>query len=173
MTTHTLELRPALDPDRDGPLIEQLADLLIDATDSGGSVGFLPPLDRADAIAFWRDLALRPRGAFVIARAGDQVDGVVLLCPSWAPNQAHRADISKLLVHQRARGAGLGRRLMEAVTDHARAQGFGLLVLDTKRDDTADRLYRRLGWSVAGVIPDYAIYGDGYCDTVVFYLRLA
>ena len=36
----------------------------------------------------------------------------------------------------------------------------------------AEPLYRRLGWCEVGVIPDYAILGDGYCDMVVFYKRL-
>jgi len=122
---------------------------------------------------FWRKLGLLPRGAIVIARHGDRVDGVVVLAPGWAPNQAHRADVTKLLVHRRARSAGLGRRLMTALEDHARAMGFRLLTLDTRRGDAAERLYRRLGWCEVGVIPDYAIYGQGWCDTVVFYKRLA
>lgn len=168
MTVHTLEIRTGLDDD----LVEQLATLLIDAVDGGASVSFLPPLDRDAATRFWRELTLLPRGAVVIARDGDRVDGVVVLAPAWAPNQPHRADVAKLLVHRRARGAGLGRRLMTALEDHARAMGFRLLTLDTRRGDVAERLYRRLGWCEVGVIPDYAIYGDGWCDTVVFYKRL-
>ena len=169
MTMHTLEIRTALDDD----LVDQLAVLLIDAVDSGASVSFLPPLDRDVATRFWRKIGLLPRGAIVIARHGDRVDGVVVLAPGWAPNQAHRADVTKLLVHRRARSAGLGRRLMTALEDHARAMGFRLLTLDTRRGDAAERLYRRLGWCEVGVIPDYAIYGQGWCDTVVFYKRLA
>lgn len=167
-TSHTLEIRTALDDD----LVDRLATLLIDVVDGGASVSFLPPLDRDAAMRFWRELTLLPRGAFVIARDGGRVDGVVVLAPGWAPNQAHRADVTKLLVHRRARGAGLGRRLMAALEDHARAMGFRLLTLDTRRGDVAERLYRRLGWCEVGVIPDYAIYGDGWCDTVVFYKRL-
>jgi ribosomal protein S18 acetylase RimI-like enzyme len=166
--THDLEIRAELDDD----LVDPLATLLIDAVDSGGSVSFLPPLDHGAASRFWRELALLPRGAIVIARDGDRVDGVVVLAPSWPPNQPHRADVTKLLVHRRARGAGLGRRLMAALEDHARAAGFRLLTLDTRRGDVAERLYRRLGWCEVGVIPDYAIHGAGFCDTVVFYKRL-
>jgi acetyltransferase len=166
--THTLEIRTSLDDDA----VEQLAALLIDAVDSGASVSFLPPLSHADAVGFWRALVVPPRGAVVLARDGDRIDGVVMLMPAWAPNQAHKADVAKLLVHRRARGHGLARRLMTALTDHARAMGFRLLVLDTRRGDSAEQLYRKLGWTEAGVIPDYAIFGDGWCDTVVFYQRL-
>ena len=168
MTTHAIEIRTALDDD----LVDALAEILVDAVDGGASVGFLPPFDRAAAARFWRELVVRPRGAIVLARAGDRVDGVVVLAPSWAPNQAHRADVAKLLVHRRARGQGLGRLLMTALTDHARAMGFRLLVLDTMRGDVAESLYRKLGWTEAGAIPDYAIHGDGFIETVLFYKRL-
>jgi len=167
--THTIEIHSALDDN----LVDQLAEILIDATDGGASVNFLPPLDRDTATRFWRELVVRPRGAIAVARSGDRVDGVVVLAPSWAPNQAHKADVAKLLVHRRARGAGLGRRLMTALTDHASAMGFRLLVLDTMRGDVAEQLYRKLGWTEAGAIPDYAIYGDGFVETVLFYKRLA
>lgn len=166
--THHLEIRAALDDD----LIDQLATLLVDAVDGGASVSFLPPLDRDAASRFWRELALLPRGAVVIARDGERVDGVVVLAPSWPTNQRHRAEVAKLLVHRRARGAGLAGRLMAALEDHARTAGFRLLTLDTRRGDVAERLYRRLGWCEVGVIPDYAILGNGFCDTVVFYKRL-
>jgi len=63
--------------------------------------------------------------------------------------------------------------LMQAVEDAARAAGFTLLVLDTKRGDGAEQLYRRLGWTESGVIPNYALNADGTLhDTVVFYKEL-
>jgi acetyltransferase len=165
---HAIEIRSALDE----PLVNQLAEILIDAVDSGASVSFLPPVPRDAASRFWREFVVQPRGAILLARAGDRVDGVVVLAPSWAPNQTHKADVAKLLVHRRARGAGLGRRLMTALVDHARAMGFRLLVLDTMRGDVAETLYRKLGWTEAGAIPDFAIHGDGFVETVLFYKRL-
>jgi GNAT superfamily N-acetyltransferase len=165
---HRLETHATLDDS----LVEPLAALLIDAVDSGASVSFLPPVSLDVATRFWREHTPHPRGAIIIARDGDRVDGVVVLAPSWPPNQPHRADVSKLLVHRRARGAGLAGRLMAALEDHARAMGFRLLTLDTRRGDVAERLYRRLGWQELGVIPDYAIFGDGFCDAVFFYRRL-
>jgi len=167
--THTLEIRTALDDE----LVDQLATLLIDAVESGASVSFLSPLDRATASRFWRDLRIPPRGAIVLARSAARVDGVVVLVPSWAPNQAHRAEVAKLLVHRRARGAGLGGRLMNALADHAREQRFALLTLNTPRGDRAEQLYRRLGWREVGVIPGYARRGDGWHDAVAFYKQLA
>jgi len=168
MTNHTLEICTSLDE----PLVEQLATLLSDAVDSGATVSFLPPLGHETATRFWRELQVAPRGAIAIARAAGRVDGVVVLAPAWAPNQAHRAEVTKLIVHRRARRAGLGRRLMTALTDHAHLMGFRLLTLNTPRGDHAESLYRQLGWCEVGTIPGYAIRGDGWCDIVAFYKQL-
>ena len=95
------------------------------------------------------------------------------LHPAWPPNQRHRADIAKLLIHRRARRRGLGGLLMREIESRARAAGFTLLTLDTKRGDGAESLYRRGGWTEVGVIPGYALNPDGTpCDTVVFYKEL-
>ena len=87
-------------------------------------------------------------------------------------NQPHRADISKMLVHRRARRRGVGAALMRAAEDTAREYGKSLLVLDTASGD-AERLYARLGWTLVGIIPDYALWpGGGFCSTSVFYRKL-
>ena len=56
------------------------------------------------------------------------------------------ADITKLLVHRRARRRGVGRALMEAIEARAREAGFTLLTLDTVRGDPAEQLYTTAGW---------------------------
>jgi GNAT superfamily N-acetyltransferase len=97
----------------------------------------------------------------------------VQLHPAWAPNQQHRGEIAKLLVHRRARRKGVGAALMEAIEERARKSGFTLLTLDTKRGEGAEELYERGGWTRVGVIPNYALNPDGTsCDTVIFYKSL-
>jgi ribosomal protein S18 acetylase RimI-like enzyme len=154
--------------DRD---LAEVAALLVDAVDGGASTSFLPPLSVERATAWWLGALAEPT-LTLVARDDAGICGCVQLCPAWAPNQPHRADIAKLLVHRRARRRGLGRALMHEI--EARAAGrFTLLTLDTRRGDDADRLYRALGWTVAGVIPDYAIDRDGVPhDSVFFYKTL-
>jgi GNAT superfamily N-acetyltransferase len=97
----------------------------------------------------------------------------VQLHPAWAPNQPHRADVAKLLVHRRARRRGLARVLMADLEDRAAANGFTLLVLDTCQGTPAEALYRALGWTEVGIIPHFALTPDGgNCDTVFFYKDL-
>ena len=156
--------------------IRDLALLLLDATHAGASVGFLDSLTLDDAKQWWRESIAKAgdRSIFLVARDDDGIAGTVQLRPAPMPNQPHRADIAKLLVHRRARGHGLGRMLMQEIERQARSNGFTLLVLDTKRGDAAESLYRRAGWIEVGVIPGYALNPDGsVCDTVVFYKSLA
>ena len=163
--------RPVSDDDIDG-----LALLLVDATDSGASIGFLNSLTLESAQEWWRESIANAgeRAIFLVARDADGIAGTVQLRPAAMPNQPHRADIAKLLVHRRARGQGLGRMLMQEIQRRARSAGFTLLVLDTKRGDAAESLYRGAGWTEVGVIPGYALNPDGtLCDTVVFYKHLA
>jgi GNAT superfamily N-acetyltransferase len=174
--SHEIELSTSLD----ARAIDALAALLIDAVDDGASVSFLPPLAHDDAAAFWRRQAVGARGAFVIARDRDgdgdrdEIDGVVMLVPVWAPNQTHHAEVAKLLVHRRARRRGLARRLMQALEQRARDQGFTLLTLDTLRGDRAEALYRSMGWVEVGAIPDFARLADGGLGaTVIFYKPLS
>lgn len=155
--------------------IHDLALLLLDAIDSGASVSFMPPLTLEAAAQWWRETIDRAhaRAILLVARDAEGIAGTVQLNPAWPPNQPHRADIAKLLVHRRARGKGIGAMLMREIERRAQAAGFTLLVLDTKRGDAAESLYRRGGWTEVGVIPRYALNPDGtWCDTVVFYKEL-
>ena len=96
--------------------------------------------------------------------------GTVQVILALPPNQPHRGEIAKLLVHRLARRRGIARLLMDHAEREARAEGKTLLVLDTVTGDPAERLYQRLGWTTVGVIPGYALYPDGRpCDTTVFF----
>jgi ribosomal protein S18 acetylase RimI-like enzyme len=156
--------------------LRSLAALLVDAVESGAAVSFLAPLTPGEAATWWRrSLSAPASGAiFLVARDTGGIVGAVQLHPAWAPNQPHRADIAKLIVHRRARRRGIGTQLMQALENEARAAGFRLLTLDSKRGDAGENFYRRLGWTTVGTIPRYALDPDGVTphDTVVFYKEL-
>lgn len=164
---------PATDAD-----IDSLAGLLVDAVASGAAVSFLAPLSHAQARAWWAGAlsAMNPRGVVLVAREATNrnIVGTVQLQPAWAPNQPHRAEVCKLIVHSRSARAGLGRRLMEAVEQSGRDAGFTLLTLDARRGGVADHLYDKLRWTRVGVIPRYAVNpdGQGLHDTVIYYKEL-
>lgn len=158
--------------------IDGLADVTIDCVAGGASIGFMDPLPRERALAFWRgvldDAARGSRIVLVAAGSGDgRIAGTVQVVLSMPDNQPHRADIAKMQVHSRARGRGLGTTLLGAAETAAREAGRSLLVLDTVTGGDAERLYARLGWQRCGVIPGYALAPrGGLCDTTVFYRTL-
>jgi len=159
----------------DDAQIDGLADVLIDCVEGGASVSFMHPLPRERAVEFWRRVAqggAAGERALLVAEDGRGVCGTVQLVLDQPENQPHRADLSKLLVHRRARRQGLGAALMRAAEVAARECGKTLLVLDTASDE-AERVYERLGWVRVGVIPGYALLPQGgLCGTTVYYRNL-
>jgi GNAT superfamily N-acetyltransferase len=153
----------------------ELCDVLVDCVEGGASVSFMSPLSRARAAAFWTTVAAKVRDgqrALLVAEAAGSIVGTVQLVLQQEENQAHRADVSKMLVHRRARRRGVGEALLLAVEGVARECGKSLLVLDTASGD-AERLYARVGWQRVGVIPGFARLPDGpLCDTTFFYREL-
>ena len=87
--------------------LEQLTDLLVDVVDGNASVSFMAGLSRDEARDWWRRTiaGAGARAVILAARAASGIVGSVQLHPAWAPNQPHRADVAKLLVHD-GRAAG-------------------------------------------------------------------
>ena len=152
-----------------------LADVVVDVVEGGASIGFMHPFPQARALQFWRAIADDvERGARALLVAEDELGivGTVHLVLAQPENQPHRADLSKMLVHRRARRRGVGAALLRAAEDTARACGRSLLVLDTA-SDVAERLYERQGWVRLGTVPGFALLPDGApCDTTFFYREL-
>ena len=153
-----------------------LAAVLVDCVEGGASVSFMPPFGQADGEAFFSKVAAGVEvGERILLAAfdGGELVGTVQILTALPPNQPHRADVAKLLVTRSARGKGVAQRLMEAVEREALAAGKTLLVLDTVTGGTAERLYERLGWVKAGVIPNYALFPDGRLTaTTIFWKEL-
>lgn len=166
-----------LDARESATSVEALADVLVDCVEGGASVSFMLPLARGKALAFWRGVAdgvARGERALLVAEDGaGRIVGTVQLVMAMPDNQPHRADVAKMLVHRRARRAGIGQRLLAALDAVAKEEGKTVLVLDTVTGGDAERLYERTGWQRAGVVPKYALMPDGaLCATTFFYKHL-
>ncbi|MCG6122050.1 MAG: GNAT family N-acetyltransferase [Microvirga sp.] len=156
----------------------ELSSILTDTVADGAAVSFMAPLSREDASAFWaRDVAPEigagRRRLFVAEIEGATV-GTAQLITAMPPNQPHRCEIAKMLVHPRARRRGVARALMRRAIDEARALGKTLVTLDTRTGDVSQDLYRSLGFEEAGTIPDFAFdpYGCALHSTTYMFLRL-
>ena len=156
--------------------LDGLAAVLADCVAGGASVSYLAPFSLEQARDVFEAVAgevEQGRRLLLGAFAEGRLVGTVQVVLALPPNQPHRAEIAKLLVHRSARKQGIAQLLMEQAESEARAEGKTLLVLDTVTGDDAERLYTRLGWTRVGVIPGYALYPDGRpCDTTVFWKAL-
>lgn len=156
--------------------VPALTDVLLDCVAGGASVSFMADLTRADAEAFWHSVAdsvARGERVLFVAEDEGRILGTVQLIVKLPPNQPHRGEIAKMLVHRAARRKGFGAALMRAAEDKARELGKTLLTLDTVTGSEGERLYRSLGWQVAGEIPDFAMWPDGrLCPTTYLYRRI-
>ena len=167
----------ALTPDDYANHEVALAELLRDCVAAGASVNFVIPFSLEDSRSYWRDKvspALQAGHRDVLtAHVAGRLAGTVQLDCNTPPNQPHRADVSKLLVHPDYRRQGIARALMMALEENASQRGRRLLTLDTATDD-AEALYRSLGYRRSGVIPGYALdaAGEHFLDTIIMYKTL-
>lgn len=156
--------------------IPDLCETLSDCINGGASLGFMLPFEPRDGEAYWSEIAGEvEKGGIIlgVAEVDGKVVGTVQVGLASKPNQPHRGDLMKLLVHRSARGLGLSRKLMAAVEEEAARRGRTLLVLDTATGSEAEAIYPRFGWQRVGVTPDYALWPQGgFCDTTLFYKRI-
>jgi acetyltransferase len=139
--------------------LRELCELVRDAVSGGASVGWVTVPSEREASDYWRGVADQVQsGAMMVlvARSPSTVVGTVQLHLSARPNGAHRAEVARLLVHSRARRRGLGAALMRTIEEEALKHRVSLLVLDTRTGDPSQHLYEKLGYSLAGMIPNYA-----------------
>jgi ribosomal protein S18 acetylase RimI-like enzyme len=153
-----------------------LSGLLIDTVANGGSVSFMHPLQPEAAEAFWSHaLAAATRGERMVLGAWDgrRLVGTVTLLLDCPPNQPHRAEIAKLMTCLSHRGRGVAASLMQSAESFAVKRGRTLLVLDTATEGGASTLYERLGFILAGEIPDYALKPHGgLTGTRIYWKRI-
>jgi ribosomal protein S18 acetylase RimI-like enzyme len=114
-----------LDPAAAEAALPALADILRACFEDGASVNFVLPFTQQDSEAWWRRAvlpALRDgERRLLVARVDGRILGTVQLALAPQPNQPHRSEVAKLLVHPDGRRQGLGRPLMTRLEEVARA----------------------------------------------------
>jgi ribosomal protein S18 acetylase RimI-like enzyme len=151
-----------------------LSEIIIEAVANGASVSFMHPMAPEVADSFWRNsLGSADRGERIVLGAfdGESLVGTVTLLLELPPNQPHRAEIAKMMTRISHRGRGVAKALMRAAESTAVARGRTLLVLDTAVEGGASRLYETLGFSLTGVIPDYALKPHGGLTGTMIYWK--
>ncbi|QPC88157.1 GNAT family N-acetyltransferase [Mesorhizobium sp. NBSH29] len=169
----TIEIRPV---QISAENLDMLTRMLVDVVALGGSVSFMHPLANKDAAEFWEkwlQAAARDESVVLGAFDGPVLVSTVTLLLDMAPNQPHRAEIAKMMTLAEYRGRGIAKRLMVEAERIARGRARMLLVLDTAADEGAAGLYEKLGFTLAGEIPDFALKPHGgLSGTLIYWKRL-
>lgn len=175
--TELIAIAPVTDQDIDHHLAE-LAEMLHASVMAGASINFILPYSESDAERFWTD-KVRPALAggklvMLVCRVEGRIVGSVQLDCDMPPNQPHRAEIRKLMVHPDFRNRGIARGLMMEIEQVAASRGRSLITLDTRTGDKAEPLYMSLGYVTFGIVPGYArdVFEDRYDDCSFMYKRL-
>lgn len=141
-------------PPRDalGPLmVDYYAVMQAKLTNAGG-----PQVDTGGLLdEIWANMPpyLPPQGQIFLAHAGDRLVG----CGFLRRIRPDAAEMKRLFVLPECQGHGLGRRLIEARIDAARAMGLSDLYADTViGNDDMLRLYQRLGFRHTDRYPENA-----------------
>ncbi|KAF4332443.1 acetyltransferase [Fusarium beomiforme] len=140
------------------------------------SLGFRAPLSTAKATEFWSSLSPQlfgetPRTTlFVLARDATAI-GTMQLVTHPKETHSHKVEVGKLLVSEKERSHGLGRKLMQVAEKFAKEElGKTMVMLDTATKSPARGFYVKLGYTEWGVCPQYAESADGHLhDTSFFY----
>lgn len=175
--TDELEIAQFFSRDLEGNLAG-LTEILHASVMAGASINFILPYGEADAARFWTDKVLPGlKGAtlaMLVARIDGKIAGTVQLDCDMPPNQPHRAEIRKLMVHPGFRNRGIARALMAEIEKIAAWRGRNLITLDTRTGDKAEPLYASLGYVTVGIVPAYArdVFEDRLDDCTFMYKQL-
>jgi ribosomal protein S18 acetylase RimI-like enzyme len=108
------------------------------------------------------DAAIAGSSDYEVRVADD--DGVCgYICFGRTPMTERTYDLYWIVVHARARGKGVARRLVDAMEHEVRARGGGQIRVETSATDgygTAQAVYARLGYPEASRLPDFYAPGD-------------
>lgn len=157
-----------------GEVRSQLSELLVDTVAHGASVGFLASIDDEEADAYWRGVETAVADGtrlLLVAEASVKMLGSVQLDLCQRKNGVNRAEVQKLIVLSTARRQGIASALMMAVELEALERERGVLFLDTEAGAPAEVLYRGLGYTFIGGIPEYACTPDGHWTSNAIYYK--
>ncbi|WP_395725075.1 GNAT family N-acetyltransferase [Nakamurella sp.] len=140
-----------------------LVGLWHEVAQAGGGVGFTDTTDRADVarlVAPIVDDLRRGRALAVAVDQGRRLVGAAVLHPGPGA-RAHTGRLDLLVVEPALTGCGLGRAMLTALLDDARARGLDRVGVEFGQDDRVQRFFERFGFQVWGRRPGWQRLGPG------------
>ncbi|APE25981.1 MULTISPECIES: GNAT family N-acetyltransferase [Streptomyces] len=160
----------AADPELQGRLAESAHRILADLVDGGAALGWVKPPspdEVADLLAHVVSAARAGDAALRFAFVERRLVGLGYWLRYARPTHRPHADLEKVAVDAAVHGRGVGRALTAALIADARKAGIEVLTLDARGDNTgALHLYRSLGFTEYGRLPDFVAVGERRYDKV-------
>jgi len=155
--------------------IDDLVEIIRDSVANGSSVNFLADVTPAQLREFWSSSIAEQRNGgrlLFVAECDGHVVATTMLLLAPQPNQSHRAEIAKMLVHSSYRRRGIARQLLHMAESAALERGRTLLMLDTEKDSAGEALYVATGWHRFGEVPGHAMKPDGTPSPTSFFYKI-
>ena len=150
--------------------------LLADLVGAGAALGWVDPPGLDEVTELLEHVLAEARAgnaALRVAYRGGRLVGLGYWLRYARPTHRPHADLEKIAVDRAVHGRGLGRALTGALVEDARAAGIEVLTLDARGDnERALGLYRSLGFSEYGRLPDFVAVGARRYDKVLYLLDL-
>ncbi|GHE96982.1 hypothetical protein GCM10018772_21430 [Streptomyces fumanus] len=164
------------DPEREARFAESAHRILAELVAGGAALGWLEPPSRDEVARLIGHVASAARAGDAALRAaclGDRLVGFGYWLRYARPTHRPHADLEKVAVDAAAHGRGVGRTLVAALIADARRAGIETLTLDARGDNAhALRLYRSLGFTEYGRLPDFVAVGERRYDKVFCMMKL-
>lgn len=108
----------------------------------------------------------------IVVEVDGRYAGSAQIRPQELRRKKHGADIGMSLAKD-SRDQGIGTELLTVLIQEARRMGFRLLTLGCfENNDIALHVYRKMGFKIAGIIPESIHYKESYVGEVIMYLPL-
>jgi ribosomal protein S18 acetylase RimI-like enzyme len=150
--------------------------ILKDLVERGAALGWVEP-PSADEVSDLLDQVLRATRDGNASLRVTHLDGQLVGLGYWRryarPTHRPHADLERIAVDAAAHGRGIGRALTAALVEDARTAGIEVLTLDARGDNApALHLYRSLGFTEYGRLPNFVAVGDRRYDKAFYMLDL-
>lgn len=158
------------DPELEAEFVESAHWILATLVGGGAALGWINPPSRDDvAELLGQVVAAVPAGdaALRVAYLDRRLVGLGYWLRYSRPTHRPHADLERIAVDAAAHGRGVGRALTSALIADAREAGIEVLTLDARGDNaSALHLYRSLGFTEYGRLPDFVAFGERRYDKV-------
>ncbi|MEU8263006.1 N-acetyltransferase [Micromonospora sp. NPDC048999] len=166
----------ASDPDLQARFAESAHQILADLVRRGAALGWVAPPSRLDVTELLGHVLRAVQagdGSLRAAYLDRRLVGLGYWLRYARPTHRPHADLEKIAVAAAAQGSGVGRALTAALIADARRAGIEILTLDARGDNSAALgLYRSLGFTEYGRLPDFVAVGERRHDKVFYMLDL-